>query len=172
MHATTVQLMHDHVRAIYHTITGKDLPETATAEPATPVSAPPPEIVAQLFSDLEALARSLPTVAERIPPFSFAPPLDAMATEKELIIEVGVPGVDKRDVRVELSHNVLVISGSRPFEGEANGRTYYRAEVPRGPFRRVVRLPFPVTGEPRVDVENGLIRIRLNRIIKAPPAKA
>src|SRR4051794_33263966 len=111
--------MHDHVRAIYRAVTGRDLPEpegsgTSTAEPASARQ------VERGFAELETMARTIPTVADRVPPFSFAPPLDAYRTDRELIIEIGVPGVDRDDVRVSLSKDTLFIEGSRSTEGLVN----------------------------------------------------
>ena len=169
MEITGFEVMHDHVRAIYRALTGSELPEGGRDEETSP---PTPEAVERRFAELEALARSIPAVAERIPPFSFAPPLDAIDTERELIFEVGVPGIEKQDVRVELEGNRLTIRGWRRSEPAVEGRTYHHAELPRGPFRRDVRLPYAVIGEPRVEVVQGVIRVRLTKPVKAAPAKA
>jgi HSP20 family protein len=169
---TTFQLMQDHVRAIYRALTGSDLPDSAH-EAGNPVGeAPPPELVARSFAELDVLARGFPAVAERVPPFSFAPPLDAYRTERELVVEVAVPGVGRDDVRVQLDSGTLLIEGSRSTEGMVNGRTWYHAEIPRGPFRRVVALPAAVVGEPRVEIDSGIVRIRLTRATTVAPAKA
>jgi HSP20 family molecular chaperone IbpA len=168
---TTFQLMQDHVRAIYRALTGSDLPESPQSPPGA-TEPPPPEMLARSFADLDARARSIPAVAERVAPFSFAPPLDAYRSGRELIIEVAAPGVARDEVRVELSGDTLLVEGSRSTEGIVDGRTYYHAEIPRGPFRRVVRLPIAVVGEPRVEVESGLVRVRLATAAKAPPARA
>jgi HSP20 family molecular chaperone IbpA len=164
MHPVTLELMRDQVRGIYRALTGSDMPE---AEP--PASAPEVSVddVARRFAELETLARAIPAVVERVPPFSFAPPLDALEDDRELLIEVAVPGVDKGDVNVERNGDLLVISGVRLGERVANGRSYLHAEIARGPFHRVVRLPSATAGEPRIEVDRGLIRIRL---AKAPPA--
>lgn len=173
MHETTLQLMHDHVRAIHRALTGNDLPASPTSNgsetqgPALPVS----EVAARFF-ELESLARQLPAIAERVARFSFTPPLDLLGTTRELLVEVGVPGIERADVQVELDGATLVVSGSRTGERPIDGRAYYHAEIPRGPFRRVIPLPYAVVGEPRVEVENGLIRIRLTRAARTPPAEA
>jgi HSP20 family molecular chaperone IbpA len=165
MHAT-LELMRDQVRAIYRALTGTDMPE---AEPSPSAPEVPIEEVARRFADLETMARANPMVIERVPPFSFAPPLDAIDAGSELIIELAVPGVDKGDVSAVRTGDLLVVSGVRSGERAANGRTYLHAEIPRGPFHRVVRLPFPTTNaEPRIDVDRGLIRIHLAKT----PARA
>ena len=170
MQPSTVELMRDHVRAIYRSLTGTDLPEAA---PTTPVGAAPTFAdVSQRFHELEALARHIPDVAERVPPFSFSPPLDAFGNDREIVVEVGVPGIERDDVEVTMHGETLVVQGSRDVAALVNGQTYYRAEIPRGPFRRTIALPRAALGEPRVEVERGLIRVRLARPSKVATARA
>ncbi len=168
MHPATISLMYDQVRAIYRAVTGSDMPEPE-GPGASPERAPEggQEIalgdVANRFAELESVARTIPIVAERVPPFSFAPPLDAFEEGQELIVEVAVPGVERGDVTVERLGNQLVVSGMRRGERASNGRSYLHAEIPRGPFHRVIQLPYAVA-EPRVDVRQGLIRIQLTKV--------
>jgi HSP20 family protein len=170
MHASSFEMMLDQVRAIHRAITGSELPERT---PPTGEAAPPTtNQVLQHFAELDGIMRQIPEVAERVPPFSFAPPLDVIGTERELIIELGVPGVERGDVEVELSGDLLIVSGARSSGVPTDGRLYYHAEIPRGPFRRVVRLPDATVGSPRIDVEHGIIRVRLGRAQKTVPAKA
>lgn len=167
MDAATLQLMHDHVRAIYRAITGGDLPEPAEGG-AT--QAPPADLDTR-FARLEALARSVPGIAGRVAPFSFTPPLDVIETERELVLELALPGIDRKDVRVDQQGDALLVSGMRPADRGGEGRIYHHAEIPRGVFHRIIPLPYAV-GEPRVEAEHGLLRIRLPRRIKAAPAQA
>jgi HSP20 family molecular chaperone IbpA len=165
MRGTTLEMMHDHVRSIHRTVTGKDPPEQRMPESA---ESPSPEQVAQHFAELEAIARANPIIAERVPPFSFAPPFDLIHTEREVILELGVPGIDRTDVDVDVdpAEQRVTVSGARATNVALDGRVYLHAEMPRGPFRREIRLPEPTTGQPRVEVENGVIRIRLTKMTK------
>jgi HSP20 family molecular chaperone IbpA len=167
MRGTRLEMLHDHVRAIHRTITGSDPPDVPATE------APPPSLeeVEQHFAELEALARAQPFIAERVPPFSFAPPFDLYGTERELIIELGLPGVERGDLDVEAAEGALVITGARGFD-LSEKRVCFHAEMPRGVFRRVVRLPDPVSGPPRVEVESGVVRVRLAKASRAPLPRA
>lgn len=171
MHRNTYELMLDQIRAIYRAITGSDVPEGEVTLPAGAHAAKPDD-VARRFAELEAMARTIPAVAERVPPFAFSPPLDVIDAENELLIEAAVPGIERSDVNVDLSGDVLVLSGMRVGEKAANGRVFRHAEIPRGPFRRVVLLPYPVMGEPRAEVERGLIRIHIAKLPKGSAARA
>ena len=163
MHPRTVELMRDQANAIRRALGGSAAPEKESA--ATKADEETEEVsieeVARRFALLEAMARRVPAVVERVPPFSFAPPIDALDDENELLIEVAVPGLDKGDVSVERTEELLVVSGIRAGEKAANGRTYLHAEIPRGPFHRVIRLPYPIESDPKFEISRGLIRIRL-----------
>ena len=166
MRPSNLELMHDHVRAIHRAVTGSDPPEPST--PASGAPGPTFERVAGDFAELEALARALPAVAERVPPFSFAPPFDLIGTERELVIELGVPGVDRESVDATLDEDRVTVTGARSISAALDGRIYLHAELPRGPFRREVRLPGLVAaGRARVEVDNGIVRVRV-----AKPSKS
>jgi HSP20 family protein len=164
MHSELFEMMRDQVSTIYRAVTGTAMPElqASSAEPEAPF-----ETVTRSFAELEALARTLPLVAERIPPFSFAPPLNALNEGDDLVIEVAVPGVERDDVTVEYADGTLAISGIRRASRGAEPATYSRGEIPWGPFYRSVHIPFSVQGEPSVDLDRGLLRVRL----KSSPAQ-
>jgi len=157
MHPDLIQIMRDQVCSIYRTVTGADMPVVG---PADAGPAPSVEEVTRSFAALEALARISPTLAERIPPFSFTPQLDVFLDGEDMLIEVAVPGVEREDVTVECAHGTLVISGIRRGRRGSNERTY-SGEIPYGPFYRALRIPLPMGGEPAVDLDRGLLRVRL-----------
>jgi HSP20 family molecular chaperone IbpA len=170
MRGTNVEMMHDHVRAIHRAVTGEDPP--APSPPAADAAPVTRERVAQHFAELEAIARSLPAIAARVPPFSFTPPIDVIGTETELILELGIPGVGGEDVDIEQEGDSLIISGARPTDVALDGRIYFLAEMPRGPFRRQIRLPLPTSGAPRLEVDKGVVRVRLTKATRSPLPRA
>jgi HSP20 family molecular chaperone IbpA len=169
MRPSNLELMHDHVRAIHRAITGSDPPEpNSEAQSAAPTI----EQIAGSFAELEAVARALPSVAHRVPPFSFKPPFDLIGTEREIVVELGVPGVDAESVDASLDDDRLIISGARSISAALDGRIYLHAELPRGPFRREVRLPGVVGGRAKVEIDNGIVRVRVPKPAKSPLPQA
>lgn len=71
----------------------------------------------------------------------FKPTLDIAAGEKEYTISVELPGVDEKDVQLELSDDTLVIKGEKKQEKEEKDKNYYRMERAYGSFQRVLSLP-------------------------------
>ena len=166
---TTVELMRDQVRAIYRALTGDEMPEASEPpDPSAGDSDLTMDEVARRFADLEAMARRIPVVTEKVPPFSFAPPVDACDDGQDLVIEIAVPGVRQEDVEVVRSGDLLTITGVRNGSRVSNGRNYFAAEIPRGPFHRALRLPYAVVSEPRVELESGILRISLAKTPAAP----
>ena len=157
MHPELIEIMRDQVCTIYRAVTGADMP---TVEAADCDPEPPLEEVTRSFAELEVMARTSPALAERVPPFSFTPPLDVFLDGEDLLIEAVVPGVDREDVSVECADGTIVISGIRRARHGSNEKTY-SGEIPYGPFYRALRIPFPMSGEVAVDLDRGLLRVHL-----------
>jgi HSP20 family molecular chaperone IbpA len=158
MQATLIEVMHQQVRAIHRAVTGADLPDAEEAPAEVSPDAETEEVITRRFVELSALVQAMPSVAERIPPFAFKPPIDVFACDDAVVLELAVCGIQRADVRVDRDANTLVISGVRRESRVARGQVFH-AEIARGPFQRVVPLPFAVTREPRVELEDGLLRI-------------
>jgi HSP20 family molecular chaperone IbpA len=155
-----IEVMRAQVCAIYRAATGTDMPES---QPDDSLPQAPFEAITRSFAELEALAQTLPSLAKRVPPFSFTPPLDVLYDSDYLVIELAVPGIERKDVTVECVNETLLVSGIRRGQRGSNDRTCSRGEIPCGPFFRQLRLPFAVDGEPAVELDRGLLRVRIKR---------
>lgn len=158
MQRVTYDLMLDRVRELYHALTGAMLP-AGDVEGKAVAATDDPQLMQQ-FGLLEAISRLVPGMAPRVGPFGFVPALDLIDVDGELVVELSVPGVDPATLHVEVAAGVLRVSGVR--RELADGRRLV-AELPRGPFRRVLPLPEEVMDEPRVEVEDGMVRIGLRK---------
>jgi HSP20 family protein len=92
---------------------------------------------------------------------AFKPPLDVIATEDAVLLEVVLPGVERPDVTVERVGRMLLIHGLRRDEHTKKGSSYHYVETPRGPFLRTIPIPFELDADPPVELERGVLRIRL-----------
>jgi HSP20 family protein len=166
MQRLTYELMRDHVRAIFAAVTGGELPSHPETRGSLPLPSGPEaiDLISRRFAELEAFARIIPEVASTLPPFAFTPLIDILDRERELVIELAVPGVNREDVNVDVSGGVLVVSGVRAGE-PTNGHVFRHAEIPRGPFRRTVVLPGDVNSDNRqVHVADGIVQIKLAKV--------
>lgn len=158
MTPTRLEAMHDQIRAIYRAVTGSEMSEPNGVNDEHDVE---PNEVVRRFADLEAVARSIPDIARRVPPFSFLPPLDVIEDDSEMLLEIAVPGVDRADVHIAWDGSTVTISGLRRGARMSSGRSFVCAEIPRGPFSRSVTLPFAIEAEPRVHVDHGMVFVHV-----------
>jgi len=99
----------------------------------------------------------------------FTPPLDVRETDDEYLVLVDVPGVKPGDVTIEISDQVLSISGSRaPTEtGEAQ-----LSERPWGSFARTLTLPTGVNEEQIVaNYNEGVLELHVPKPVEQRPKK-
>lgn len=117
----------------------------------------------RFFEDFQ-LPRVLSEEREWVPAF------DVSETEKELIVKAEVPGMDKKDIHINLSEGLLTIKGEKKQEKEDKNENYHCVERRYGTFTRTMRLPFEVEAD-KVDAtyKHGVLKLTLP---KSEPAKA
>ena len=71
----------------------------------------------------------------------WAPALDALTKDSDLVIRAELPGVKQEDVDISLHDNVLTISGERRDEQDEERGGYHIRERRYGSFSRSVALP-------------------------------
>lgn len=98
----------------------------------------------------------------------FAPSLDLSETDSTLEVRMDLPGIKPEQVDVQVSGNLLTISGERKEEREEKGRAFHRMERRCGSFARTVSLPCPVKEE-KVDAQyrDGVLTITLPKTDEA-----
>ncbi len=98
----------------------------------------------------------------------WAPPIDIEETDEAIVIRAELPGMNKEDIKVNLSGDTLTISGERKQEAEKKGRTYYRIERAYGKFQRTITLPAEVEGEKaKASYKAGVLELVLPKSEKA-----
>ena len=87
-------------------------------------------------------------------------PIDVYEKDGKMFIEMPLAGYKPDEVSVETEGNYLKISGKTEKKEEGKDKNYYRREVKRGSFERVVNLPDDVEAEKgNAEFEDGLLRI-------------
>lgn len=74
----------------------------------------------------------------------WTPAIDVLEAKDELIVKVEVPGIEPKEITVNLADQLLTIVGEKKYEKEEKDEKFYRMERSMGAFSRSVRLPTPV----------------------------
>ena len=92
------------------------------------------------------------------------PQVDVGATDKEYSITVEVPGINEKDVNIEVANNTMTIRGEKKQEKEEKDKNYYRVERSYGSFQRVLSLPEDADQEAiKATFKNGILTIKMGR---------
>jgi len=100
---------------------------------------------------------------------SIGVPVDIDETDDAYVMSFDVPGMDKKNISVEVEDGVITVSGERKSEEtkKENGYTYRERRM--GSFSRSFKLPSSVKeSEVVAKVKDGTLEVRLP---KAPEAK-
>ena len=113
----------------------------------------------------------VPTLAAS-EPGTFTPDVNLSETDKEVKVVAELPGLDEKDVNVELDEDALVLAGEKKAEEEKKEDTWHRVERSYGSFRRVIPLPAEVEGEKaKASFKKGVLTVTLPKRAEAPSTK-
>lgn len=122
----------------------------------------------RLFDDFFRDFNLVPSWETSMQPLeAFSPRLNISENEKELNISAELPGLERKDISIELEDNTLTISGERREEHEEKNRRWHRVEQSYGAFHRSVPLPSGVdAGAAKAEFKNGILKVTLPKLKK------
>jgi HSP20 family protein len=120
----------------------------------------------RLFSDTFSPVAS----QESLSAGSFVPPVDVYEDEQGIRLKMEVPGIDEKDIDVQLENNLLTVRGERKLESETKEENYHRIERRYGSFTRSFTLPNTVNPEDvKAAYAKGVLTISLGKRAEARP---
>lgn len=97
-----------------------------------------------------------------------APTVDVYEEKDEIVVKAELPGIDKDNVKVNLTDHMLTIKGEKKKEEEVNKENYYRCERSCGSFVRAVELPSEVHADRvKASFKNGVLEVRMPKTEQA-----
>ena len=103
---------------------------------------------------------------------TWAPRVDVKEEADRFMIRADVPGVDPKDIEVNLENGVLSISGERKTEEREESAGWTRVERYSGRFQRSFTLPDTVDAESvSAKGEHGVLEIVIPKLAKLQPRK-
>jgi HSP20 family protein len=92
------------------------------------------------------------------------PTLDLGATDKNYTVTVEIPGVDEKDIKLEIINDTLTIRGEKKQETEEKDKNFYRLERSYGSFQRVLSLPGDIDQDGvKANFKKGILTVTMPR---------
>jgi len=90
------------------------------------------------------------------------PEFDIAQNEKGITITADIPGMEEKDINIEVSSGVLTISGEKKIERDEKKDNYYLSERMSGYFSRSISIPETVdTDHIKAVFKNGVLQLNL-----------
>ncbi len=112
----------------------------------------------RLFDDLEGTRQEQP---------AWAPAMELQDTGETLVLRAQLPGVDAKDVDIQVAKQSVAISGEYHQEPKPENKGYFKSEFRYGKFHRTVKLPVAVdNGQVTADYTNGVLTLTLPKHVE------
>ncbi len=95
---------------------------------------------------------------------NWEPPVDMYVNDRELGLLIALPGVTPERFEVVLEQQAIVVRGERSFGASLGAGAVLRMEIPYGRFERRIRLPFGSFQLSDMLLENGCLKLTLDRL--------
>jgi HSP20 family protein len=107
----------------------------------------------------EGVTRNIPGLAT-----TTMPSMDISETDKAIEITAELPGLEKKDVELNVADNLLTIRGEKKNEREEKNKDYHLVERSYGAFSRSVELPAGVKVEDiSAEIANGVLKVTVQK---------
>ena len=121
----------------------------------------------RLFDDF---TRGFSTLSMMPPGGKLMPVTDVTETDKEIEINAELPGLEEKDLQINLSDNVLTIKGEKKAEKERKEIDFRMVERSYGAFERTIELPEGVNPDSiKATIAKGVLTVT---VPKPAPAQA
>jgi len=101
---------------------------------------------------------------------SWAPAVDILEQDGNIVLKAELPGVDPKDVEVRVENNTLTLRGERRLDNETQRENYHRVERSYGTFTRSFSLPNVVDTEKiKAEYRDGVLNVTLPTKEEAKP---
>lgn len=103
---------------------------------------------------------------------AFVPTFEVKETNEAFLIKADVPGVDEKNLDINLHNGVLTVAGHRDSEERQEGESYALYERQYGSFTRSFSLPDVADGD-RIDAKltDGVLTLSIPKRAEAKPRK-
>ncbi|MBF0153284.1 MAG: Hsp20/alpha crystallin family protein [Magnetococcales bacterium] len=96
--------------------------------------------------------------------------VDIQEDKDHVTIRADLPGIEQKDIALNVEHGRLTISGERKFDEGKTPENFHRVERPYGRFSRTFQLPDTTDLDGiQASSRNGVLTVTLPKVEKAKP---
>lgn len=125
----------------------------------------------QPFHEMETLRRQMDRVFDELAQVNpdratvWSPAIELQDRENSLILRAEIPGVEGKDLDIQVTREGVSISGEHRYEKQTEEKGFYHSEFRYGKFQRTVQLPVPIQND-KVEAEfkNGILTLTLPKL--------
>ena len=123
--------------------------------------------------ELESLQSRMNRLFERMMPIGngerrelgFVPSAEMEETAEELLLKIEIPGLEAKDLDLEVTEQSVLIKGERKSETKTEEKGMVRTEFHYGKFERLIPLPAHIqTNNVKAEYKNGILHLTLPKV--------
>jgi HSP20 family protein len=97
--------------------------------------------------------------------FNYIPSAEMEETAEDIRLKLEIPGMEAKDLNVDVTENSVSISGERKSETKTEEKGMVRSEFQYGRFERKIPLPSHVQNDKvQAEYKNGILTLKLPKI--------
>jgi HSP20 family protein len=125
------------------------------------------------WRELERMQQQMNRLFERLRPggnsevgaLAFMPTAEMEETDDTVYLKLEVPGLEAKDLDIEVTEESVFISGERKSETKTEEKGMYRSEFRYGKFERQIPLPAHVqSDQAKAEYKNGVLTLTLPKV--------
>ena len=128
----------------------------------------------QPFRELETLRRdfdrmfnelSVPVNGNSV--IDWKPAIELKDTGDNLVLRAVLPGIDVKDVNVQVTNEAVLLSGEHHYEQKTEDNKLFKSEFRYGKFQRVIPLPVAIINDQvQAEYKDGILTLTLPKVVE------
>ncbi len=95
---------------------------------------------------------------------ALVPSVNIADVDKAFEVNVALPGLDKKDVKIEIQNDCLIVSSEKQYEKEEKNKSWMRREYGYASFQRKFQLPESADQDKiQAEMKNGVLSIKVEK---------
>lgn len=123
-------------------------------------------------SEIESVRRQLDKMFDQLAlntqntPYTWQPAIELIDAGDNLILKAQLPGIEGKDVEIQVTQKAVAIVGEYPTEQKEDQRQLH-SEFRYGKFQRILQLPYPIQNDQvKADFTNGILTLTLPKVVE------